>query len=301
MTILQLAVAAGCVAGLGLTLVVWRLVPADPHLMSALERLAPDRASLDLGISGGPTGLQDRLGMWVQRHVPMPRWLRVPTRELALLRIPVHRYFGEKALYAVIGLAFPPLAMVILGLAGARAPVVIPLAGSLALAVLLSFIPDYNARTDAKTARQEFTRALGAYIDLVALERAGGAGSTQALETAAKVGDSWVFRRLREELARARWSGTPPWDALALLAEELGLPELNDLSDIMRLSGEEGATVYATLRARSASLRTALLSEEHGKANEAAEKMTMPVAVLSLIFLVLLATPALLRVVFGAH
>ena len=33
------------------------------------------------------------------------------------------------------------------------------------------FLPDYNARDDAKKARAEFTRALGAYIDLVALER----------------------------------------------------------------------------------------------------------------------------------
>lgn len=301
MTVLQSAIAAGCLAGLGLTLIVWRLVPADPHLMTALERLAPDRAGVDAGLPDETGGLPDRLGRWVQRHAPMPGWLRIPTRELAVLRIPVHRYLGEKALYAVIGLLFPPLAAVVLGLVGAYPPVAVPLAGSLALALLLSFVPDYNAHTDARTARQEFTRALGAYIDLVALERAGGAGSAQALETAATVGDSWVFRRLREELARARWSGTPPWNALSLLSDELGLPELGDLSDIMRLSGEEGATVYATLRARSASLRSALLSDEHAKANAAAEKMTMPVAVLSLIFLVLLATPAVLRVVFGGH
>ena len=32
-----------------------------------------------------------------------------------------------------------------------------------------------------------------------------------------------------------------PWEALHGLAEELGLPELDDLADIMRLSGEEGA------------------------------------------------------------
>lgn len=301
MTVLQMAIAAGCLAGLGVALIVWRLVPADPHLMTALERLAPDRSAVAVSVAGTGKGMQDRMGMWVQRNVPLPSWIRVPTRELALLRVPVHRYFGEKALYFVIGLVFPPLMGVMIALVGLRPPFTITVAGSLILAVLLSFIPDYNARTDAATARQEFTRALGAYIDLVALERAGGAGSTQALETAAEVGDSWVFRRLREELARARWSGTPPWDSLGLLADELGLPELSDLSDIMRLSGEEGATVYATLRARSAGLRTALLTDEHSKANAAAEKMTMPVAVLSLIFLVLLATPAILRVALGGQ
>ena len=82
------------------------------------------------------------------------------------------------------------------------------------------------------------------------------------MEAAAEVGDSWVFTRLSEELTRSRWSGLPPWDALHTLAEELGLPELDDFADIMRLSGEEGAGVYATLRARSAAMRTAMLNDE---------------------------------------
>jgi hypothetical protein len=84
------------------------------------------------------------------------------------------------------------------------------------------FLPDYNARDDAKKARVEFARALGAYIDLVALERNSGSGSRQAMEAAAEIGDSWVFRRLGEELARSRWSGQAPWEALHGLADELG-------------------------------------------------------------------------------
>ena len=80
------------------------------------------------------------------------------------------------------------------------------------------------------------------------------------MEAAATIGDSWVFTRLSEELARTRWSGLTPWEALRSLADELGLPELDDLADIMRLSGEEGAQVYASLRARSAAMRTAMLN-----------------------------------------
>lgn len=298
MTSLQMAIAAGCAAGLGLTLIIWRLVPAQPHLGAALDRLAPGRTGPTA--AGDQAGtLQERAGLWLQRHLPALAAVRVPTRELAVLRRPVHHYLGEKVLYAALGLLFPPLSTVILTLAGVRLPIVLPALASLLLAAALSFIPDYNARSDAKAARDEFTRALGAYIDLVALERAGGSGSTQSLEAAAEVGDSWVFQRLREELARARWSGMPPWDGLARLGEELGLPELADLADIMRLSGEQGATVYATLRARSANLRTALLTAEHAKANAAGEAMTLPVSALSLIFLVLLATPSVLRVVFG--
>ena len=160
-------------------------------------------------------------------------------------------------------------------------------------------LPDYNARDDAKTARAEFARALGAYIDLVALERHNGAGPRQAMEAAAAIGDSWVFRRLSEELARTRWSGLTPWEALRSLADELGLPELDDLADIMRLSGEEGAQVYASLRARSAAMRTAMLNTEKARANEVAERMSIPMSLLGVIFLAILVTPALLRVIGG--
>jgi hypothetical protein len=109
------------------------------------------------------------------------------------------------------------------------------------------------------------------------------------------VGDSWVFRRLSEELNRSRWSGQPPWDALHALAEELGLPELDDFADIMRLSGEEGASVYANLRARSAAMRAAMLSDEISEANAVGERMTIPGSLLGVIFMALLVAPSLLR------
>src|SRR5674476_1662333 len=53
-----------------------------------------------------------------------------------------------------------------------------------------------------------------------------------ALASAAEIGDSWVFSRIREELARARYNGQPPWDALNELSDTLGLPELADVAHI---------------------------------------------------------------------
>ena len=32
--------------------------------------------------------------------------------------------------------------------------------------------------------------------------------------------------RIREEIARARWAGTTPWESLTELAQEISLPEL---------------------------------------------------------------------------
>jgi hypothetical protein len=119
------------------------------------------------------------------------------------------------------------------------------------------------------------------------------------MEVAAAVGDSWVFRRLDEELARSRWSGQAPWEALHALADELGLPELDDFADIMRLSGEQGAQIYGNLRARSASMRTAMLNTELAKANEVGERMSIPMSLLGVIFLAILVAPSLLRVLGG--
>lgn len=295
MTAFQLALGAGALAGLGLALLVWQLVPTEPDLADTLNRLGPEN-SLLRPAPVPPTTSRDRLGLWLMRHVPVLGWVKVPQRELAMLRMPIHRYYGEKATYALLGLLVPPLTTAAFLIVGVHLPIAIPVVASLGLAAAMSFIPNYNVITDAAAARAEFTRALGAYIDLVALERNAGAAPRQALEYAAEVGDSWVFRRIGEELARSRWSGATPWEALTGLADELSLPDLADLADIMRLSGDEGAAVYQTLRARSAAVRTAILNNELAAANAAGERMSMPVAILALIFLIILGAPAVLRV-----
>jgi hypothetical protein len=290
---LQLVIAAGALLGLGAALLLIRLLPAEPDLADALGRLTPKITRVTSTATAGSG--KERIGLWAIRTLPPSLWVRTPTRELALLRIPLARFYGDKITFAALGLVIPPLLGFFFDLLGLGLPYPIPAIGSLGLAAVMFFLPNYNAVDDAKKARLEFTRALGAYIDLVALERNNGSGVRQAMEAAAEVGDSWVFTRLSEELIRSRWSGLPPWDALHTLAEELGLPELDDFADIMRISGEEGASVYPTLRARSAAMRTAMLNDEIAEANAVGERMTIPGSLLGLIFMALLVAPSLLR------
>lgn len=292
---LQVVVVAGALVSLGLVLLVARLVPAEPDLADALERLSPQRRATIAGNPGAAVSGKERVGVWAIKHLPPGLWVRTPVRELALLRISTARFYGDKLAFAALGLLIAPLLAVFFDLLGLGLPIMMPAVGSVALATVMFFIPNYNAIDDARKAKIEFSRALGAYIDLVALERNNGAGVRQAMEAAANVGDSWVFRRLAEELTRSRWSGQPPWDALHALADELGLPELDDFADIMRLSGEEGASVYASLRARSAAMRTAMLNDEIAEANAIGERMTIPGSLLGVIFMALLVAPALLR------
>ena len=291
---LQLATLSGGLVASGFVLLAARFLPTHPDLADAINRVSSPR-SRPAGFIDRASSTKERLGSWGLRVLPPGLWARTPYRELALLRISIPRFYGEKLMFAALGLATPLVVTTILTVSGVTLPIQIPALASLALAVLMFFVPNYNARDDAKRARVDFIRALGAYIDLVALERNNGIGHRQAMEGAAEVGDSWVFTRLLEELTRSRWSGTPPWDALHTLAEELGLPELDDFADIMRLSGEEGAGVYVTLRARSAAIRAALLNDELARANAVGERMSMPTALLGVIFMALLVAPSLLR------
>ena len=292
---LQLALAAGALVSLGVVLLVVRLMPAEPDLAEALGRLTPTRGRTNTFGSTSAASGKERVGVWAMKTLPAAMWVRTPTRELAILRIPLARFYGDKLAFAGLGLVIPPLLAWFFDLIGLGLPIAVPALASLGLAALMFFMPNYNAIDDARKARLEFARALGAYIDLVALERNNGSGVRQAMESAAEVGDSWVFSRLVEEFTRSRWSGLPPWDALHTLADELGLPELDDFADIMRLSGEEGASIYTTLRARSAAMRTAMLNDEIAEANAVGERMTIPGSLLGVIFMALLVTPSLLR------
>lgn len=296
MTGLQLALLCGGLCGLGLTLLLSRLLPAQPHLQSSFERLDPVSSSTPVD-SVSIEEFRDRVGVWVQRRGPSSLWARVPTHELALLRRPLHRHLGEKALFALVGLMFPAVFAVMSTALGVSLGFVMPAFGALLLAALFWFVPDLTIKNEAKKARADFVRSLASYIDLVALERASGTGSNQSLEAAAAVGSSWVFTRINEELARSRWSGQPPWDGLKALADELSITELADLAEIMRLSGEESASVAGQLRARSTSMRGALLNDDLARANAAGEQMSVPVSLLALVFLALLAVPAVLRIV----
>lgn len=295
MTSLPLLVVSGMLVAAGIATFLWWLSPAEPDLADALNRLSPRPAAT------GPTASQqvagdagERAGLWAIRRLPLT-WVRVPGEDLAVLRKSVASFYGDKLAFAgLAALAVPLLAWLFSWTV--QLPITIPVVLTLAGLAGGWFLPDLNVRQDAAKARVEFSRALGAYTDLVALERhGGGSGTRQAMEFAAEVGDSWPFRRISEELARSRFSGQQPWDALHRLASELAVPDLDELADIMRLCGEEGAPVYDTLRARSEAGRNALLTTDLGEANETGERMFIPASLTAVVFLAILIVPALFR------
>lgn len=297
MTALQLWMLAGVLGMAGVACLVWYLAPAEPDLADVVGRLSPTAAVRGDGRADHALTLTDRVGLWMVGRAPSG-WLKVPVQDLALLGRPIHVFYAEKLLVVVVAAIAIPVATSALLLVGV--PVYVPVVLTAVGAFLAWFWPNQALRENAAQARAEFTAALGAYVDLVALERkAGGSGIRQALENAAQVGDSWPFRRISDALTRSRFAGVGAWDALSELATELNLPELDEFADLMRLAGEESAQIYDSLRARSGELRAAKMTAELAKANAADERMAFPIVAMTVIFTAIIMAPALFRLLTG--
>jgi hypothetical protein len=97
----------------------------------------------------------------------------------------------------------------------------------------------------------------------------------------------------------ARLQGETPWAGLARLGEELSFPELGELAASAALAGDEGARVRASLAAKARSLRLHGLTDVEAAAQSATERMTLPVVLLMLGFIVFLVYPAVEQVLHG--
>ncbi|GGX56329.1 membrane protein [Streptomyces chartreusis] len=285
------AVLTGGMAGAGLALLLRELLRPQPALGPALARSAPAALSMpepDLD-------REERWGRWLLARLERVPGVRIPTTNLALLGQGRGQFMLRKTALAGLGLLCPVIATVPWILAGVSLPFYVPAVFGLLIALLLFITPDLAVRDQAKRAREEFAHALSAYLDLVALKRAADAGPAEALEKAAGVGSGWPFLYLQGALRRARLEKIPPYEALTQLAHAYDLPVLDDVADIMRGSATDGAAVYKALRARTAALNTELLADQAAEANAASERMTAPGALLAVLVMLLLAFPAVIR------
>jgi hypothetical protein len=295
----MMLIGSGAVVGLGLFLLARAaLVVEQPRLSDALARLhgptgaAPPRPASAMADPWARAA--GRAGTWISARLTAAG-LRMPAQALALIGWTPEGYVARKVGMAAFGSVFIPLLTAVLGAAGVRLPLAVPVAGSLALAGVLFVAVDLIVRDQAAEARGQMRRALCSYLDLVSLRRDASEGPTVALERAAALGEGWVFGRISDALIAARLAGAPPWDGLRRLAADTGVGELVDVADIAVVAAQEGASIAPTLRARAQSLRVQLLAEEEAAANTASEKLTAPVALLSIGFLLLFLYPALAR------
>jgi Flp pilus assembly protein TadB len=217
-------------------------------------------------------------------------------RDLRVTGRTAERHAFEKLLAAVAGASVP----VAFGLLVIMNGVAVPAGGLVLAALVLAaggfVLPDLLLRDAARARRAAFTSALSSYLDLVNVVLAGGAGTETALEAAAEAGDGWVFVELRGALTRSRALRRSPWDCFAELGDALGVAELQELAASVRLAGQQGARVRASLAAKAASLRGHQLARIEAEAQSASERMAVPTVLLFTGFLLFIGYPAVAEI-----
>ena len=214
-------------------------------------------------------------------------------RDLAMMNRTVGSFLAAKVVYGLGLLLLAPIVWSVLRVG--RRPAARPRCPALAAIVLGLFgffLPDLALRGEAEKRRGEFRRVVGIFLDLVAMNLAGGRGLPEALLTASTISEHWALIRIRQALGNARLFGTTPWAALGQLGNEIGVDELRDLSAALSLAADDGAKIRSSLSARAATLRRRELADVEGEAGENSQSMLVAQLVICMGFLVFLAYPA---------
>jgi tight adherence protein C len=291
--------AAGVGVGLWL-LAVWLFPPPPPlaALISSLNATPAPPPILATSDSGWAVRMgRPFVGVLRARGLPGPSLVK----DLAVTGRSVEVHLAEKAALTLTGLLLPTAVEVLLALGGRAMPWLVPLAGSVLLAVLGFLLPDTTVHAKAAQRRSAFRHALSAYLNLIHILLTGGAGVDGALSDAVSVGQGWSFHQLRRALTTARVTRATPWATLGQLGEELDVTELSELAATLSLAGTEGAKVRASLAAKAAALRTKGGNEAEKEANSATERMVMPGVLMGLGFVFFIFYPAMVQILSSLH
>lgn len=308
---LTLPIVIGAILGLGVYALVRALVPSKSGAVATVARIDAMRAHGALyespgrgpqeADSGRLGGLRAAIGVRIADLYRQQGWEQRSLRaDLNVLERSWENFLATKIMLGVVGLFFGPFLFAIVWKLGLGSGPIIPVWMALACAAVFFFLPDLEVRRDAADKRRDLRRVIGAYLDLVAMNLAGGRGLPEALMAAAEVSDGWALRRIRNTLADARITGTSQWQALGMLGEELGVEELKDLASALGLVAEDGAKVRESLASRAETMRHREMAEIEGSAGEKSQSMLVAQLLLCAGFLVFLIFPAAVRVFEGA-
>ncbi|WP_261570141.1 type II secretion system F family protein [Frankia gtarii] len=297
MTVLMMLLAAGIGVGLW-SLAVWAF-PPRPSLEEVLARLdpVPSTPVAAAMVSAEQDGWAARAG---RPFVGLLRVSGLPTealsRDLAVLGRSTEAHLAEKATAGLAGLLFPSVVGVAFAAGGRPFPWAVPAVMAILLGVVGFLLPDITVRAEAERSRVAFRHALSAYLSLIQVLLAGGAGVESALTDAAGIGHGWPFLALRRALRTARETRVSPWEALGGLGGELQISELTELADAVALAGTEGARVRQSLDAKAATLRVRQAQNAEADAEAATERMSIPGVLIAVGFILFVFYPALTQI-----
>jgi len=297
----------GALVGVGLLILLLEVGWAPTRSPAAeLARLDAIRSrtstqtplTLDRRHAGEATSLR-RIGTSVRstldaQGITLPAGLR---GDLALTGRSLETHLGLTLIGALLGAVAP---MVLIAVVSVLAPGagLSMVAGVLLVGVLLgAALPTLSLVPRARNRRRDFRHVVGSFLDLVAMNLAGGRGVPEALHSASRISDGWAMVRVRDALEMARLQGTTPWAALGELGADMRIDELRDLAAALALVADDGAKIRDSLGARAESLRRRELAEVEGRAQARSQSMLVAQMLLALGFLIFLIYPAIARVI----
>lgn len=234
-----------------------------------------------------------RLGDRLEVLAAQRGWrLRRVRTDLAIMGRTVGSFLAAKLLYALGLLILAPVLWAVLRVGGVPLPPAIPAVVAVLLGLFGFFLPDLALRGEAAKRRADFRHIVGIFLDLVAMNLAGGRGLPEALLTASTISENWALIRIRQALANARLFGTTPWAALGALGREVGVDELSELAAALTLAADDGAKIRQSLSARAQTMRRRELADVEGEAGEKSQSMLVAQLVICTGFMLFLAYPA---------
>lgn len=289
----------GMLLAAGVLLLVRALRPSQPSLGEQLARLGAQTSYDERYRAAASTARShtSKAHRWLARRLAGTPVMNSTiddklSRDLSLLNIDAAAFTATRVAVVAAGfLLAPVLCFIALAVTGGSTPAVVVLTVTLLVTLVAYVVPARRVHSTAESRRADFRAAITSYMDLVAMRAASGAGASEALADAARIGRGWPFARVRLALADARISGYTPARALGRLGEEIGMHELQDLSAQLLLADATGAQAEVTLRERARSLRDAQLAVAQGKAGERSQTMVIAQLLLALGFMLFVLYP----------
>jgi tight adherence protein C len=302
---MTLVMLGGAMVGVGLLLVVQLLGRSVPSGTAGLMQLDADlrRHRNEATLTADRRHQQEslrmrRLGAGLRRALDARGiQLPVPIRaDLGIAGRSLETHLATSLVGALAGFVAPFLVLLPLSVVSGSLPGLVPVWLGFIGALVGAILPTVQLRTVAADRRRDFRHVVSSFLDLVAMNLAGGRGVPEALSSAAGISDGWAFVRIRDTLETARLQGVTPWAALGELGDEVSIDELRDLSAALALVAEDGAKVRDSLVARAVSMRRRELADTEGRAQAQSQSMLMAQMLLCVGFLLFLTYPAVARV-----
>jgi tight adherence protein C len=303
---MTLVMLGGALVGVGLLLAFQLVGRSAPSGTAGLLQLDADRRRYrnEVSLTSDRRHLEEslrmrRVGSGLRRALDA-RGIQLPVSvrvDLGIAGRSLETHLATSLVGALVGFVVPVVMLLPVSVVTGSLPGVVPVWLALVGAAIGALLPTVQLRAVAADRRRDFRHVVSSFLDLVAMNLAGGRGVPEALSSAAGISDGWAFVRIRDTLETARLQGITPWAALGELGEEVSIDELRDLSAALALVAEDGAKVRDSLVARAVSMRRRELADTEGRAQARSQSMLMAQMLLCVGFLLFLTYPAVARVI----